>query len=338
MNSLVTSFLDFQYFVCFYATEIDYDDGLNWRVRSINATSTSIPWGYVDDRTGRDMCMSASGIRAFISIIPATVRFMQCLRRFRGLYLLSSSLTASVDTRHAHPHLTNAGKYATTYFVVMFGALNRWHEKTTTDQLTTSPIFYLWIAAYIVSFTYTFLWDIFMDWGLIDPKAPKDSPYLREEMIFGSRWYYYLAIFEDFVLRLSWVMNVSLGEAWTLEADLLMCITAPLELFRRFVWNYLRLENEHVNNCGNFRAVRDISVKPIRKGDLDVLISKIDQPDGVTHRGAELRNRARKQRRGGKRAPMKRVKIKTSTVLSPKMSTTIGQKASTGLLSRMATK
>ena len=28
------------------------------------------------------------------------------------------------------------------------------------------------------------------------------------------------------------------------------------------MWNFFRLENEHLNNCGNFRAVRDISVKP----------------------------------------------------------------------------
>jgi xenotropic and polytropic retrovirus receptor 1 len=53
-----------------------------------------------------------------------------------------------------------------------------------------------------------------MDWGLIDPRAPKDAPLLREEMIYGSKWYYYFAITEDFILRLTWVMNVSLAEAW----------------------------------------------------------------------------------------------------------------------------
>jgi hypothetical protein len=83
-------------------------------------------------------------------------------------------------------------------------------------------------------------------------------------------------------------MNVSLAEAWMLNADLLNCIIAPLEVFRRFIWNFLRLENEHVNNCGQFRAVRDISVKPIQKGDLDSLLSKMDQLDGVTHRGQGL--------------------------------------------------
>lgn len=110
-----------------------------------------------------------------------------------------------------------------------------------------------------------------MDWGLIDPRSPKDAPFLREEMIYGSKWYYYAAIGQDFVLRLSWVLNVSLGEAWTLDSDFLTTVTAPAEVFRRFIWNYFRLENEHVNNCGQFRAVRDISVKPIRKGDLEAL-------------------------------------------------------------------
>ena len=37
------------------------------------------------------------------------------------------------------------------------------------------------------------------------------------------------------------------------------------------MWNFFRLENEHLNNCGNFRAVRDISVKPVNTGVKDEL-------------------------------------------------------------------
>ena len=29
------------------------------------------------------------------------------------------------------------------------------------------------------------------------------------------------------------------------------------------MWNFFRLENEHLNNCGEFRVVRDISVHPL---------------------------------------------------------------------------
>uniref|UniRef100_A0A914XI11 EXS domain-containing protein n=1 Tax=Plectus sambesii TaxID=2011161 RepID=A0A914XI11_9BILA len=291
MNSLLTVFLDMQYFVCFYATEVDYN-GWNVVARAhhsgVNDTIDSlhpVPWGYVDYTSGQDKCSTAAGLRSFVLIIPAAVRFLQCLRRYR-------------DAPHFHPHLTNAGKYMTTFLVVGFGAANRWYVGRSPDiSQFASPFFYLWILSYIISFTYTFLWDVFMDWGLCDPKAPKDMPYLRNEMIYGVKWYYYAAIVQDFVLRLLWVMNVSLGEAWTLEAELLLCVTSPLELIRRFIWNFLRLENEHVNNCGNFRAVRDISIKPIEfKGTLETLINKIDNDDAVTHRHDQLNGKQPKKK------------------------------------------
>uniref|UniRef100_A0A914HAM7 Xenotropic and polytropic retrovirus receptor 1 n=1 Tax=Globodera rostochiensis TaxID=31243 RepID=A0A914HAM7_GLORO len=284
MNSLTTCFLDLQYFICFYATEVDYS-GAQLHVRTLNVTEGPIPWGFVDVNTGQDMCVSSVGIRSAVSVLPALVRFLQCLRRYR-------------DSRAWHPHLVNAGKYATTFLVVATNSLSKWWSMEKASD--TTLFFYLWIASYIISFTYTFLWDVFMDWGLIDPKAPKEAPFLREEMIYGSKWYYYFAIFEDFVLRLSWVMNVSLAEAWTLHADFLVCIMAPLEVIRRFIWNYFRLENEHVNNCGQFRAVRDISVKPIRKGDLESLLMKMDEQDGVTHRGQDLRDRVKKQKKAAR--------------------------------------
>lgn len=48
--------------------------------------------------------------RAVVNIIPAWTRFWQCLRRYR-------------DSKEAFPHLVNAGKYSTTFFVVMFATL-----------------------------------------------------------------------------------------------------------------------------------------------------------------------------------------------------------------------
>lgn len=62
-------------------------------------------------------------------------------------------------------------------------------------------------------------------------------------------------------------------------------ILAPLEVFRRFVWNFFRLENEHLNNCGKFRAVRDISIAPISDiSDQLVILRMMDEPDGVVNR------------------------------------------------------
>jgi len=51
------------------------------------------------------------GIRPLVAALPSWFRFAQCLRRYR-------------DTRLAFPHLVNAGKYATTFFVVIFSTLH----------------------------------------------------------------------------------------------------------------------------------------------------------------------------------------------------------------------
>lgn len=50
------------------------------------------------------------GIRPIVAMLPAWWRFAQCLRRYR-------------DTRDAHPHLVNAGKYSTSFFVVTFSTI-----------------------------------------------------------------------------------------------------------------------------------------------------------------------------------------------------------------------
>lgn len=74
-------------------------------------------------------------------------------------------------------------------------------------------------------------------------------------------------------------------------------ILAPLEVFRRFVWNFFRLENEHLNNCGKFRAVRDISIAPIDSSDQNEILNMMDNEDGVINRYTKgNRPKARKQK------------------------------------------
>ncbi|VDP11108.1 unnamed protein product [Soboliphyme baturini] len=251
MNSLVTLFLDFEYFCCFYCSEVDYSHGMQIiLMRNVNFTvgnvtiSKESSWGVHPSNYRLDRCSSNDyGIRPVISLLPALIRFLQCLRRYS-------------DSRSAFPHLVNAGKYSITFFVVIFGALNTLHKQKyhLSNAHMYGPFFYLWIIANVVSFCYTYTWDITMDWGLLDRNCGKNN----------------------------------LGDAWLTEADVLLSVTAPLECFRRFVWNYFRLENEHLNNCGQFRAVRDISLRPLNKGDIDELQSMVDNDEGVAHRGRDF--------------------------------------------------
>ncbi|XP_029308881.1 xenotropic and polytropic retrovirus receptor 1 homolog isoform X4 [Cottoperca gobio] len=149
----------------------------------------------------------------------------------------------------------------------------------------TQIFLYLYIGCLVVSSCYTLVWDLKMDWGLFDRNAGENT-FLREEIVYPHKAYYYSAIVEDVLLRFSWTLTVSLSTVTGLDgiSDILATILAPMEVFRRFVWNFFRLENEHLNNCGEFRAVRDISVAPLNADDQTLLEQMMDQEDGVRNR------------------------------------------------------
>lgn len=146
-----------------------------------------------------------------------------------------------------------------------------------------NPYLWLWIISSIVSSCYAYTWDIKMDWGLLDPSAV-DNKFLRDEIVYSSTFFYYFAIIEDLLLRFAWAISFYLTDNGYVSADLMTSMLAPLEVFRRFVWNFFRLENEHINNCGKFRAVRDISVAPIDSSDQTIILRMMDENDGVINR------------------------------------------------------
>uniref|UniRef100_A0A8C6F6Y1 Solute carrier family 53 member 1 n=1 Tax=Monodon monoceros TaxID=40151 RepID=A0A8C6F6Y1_MONMO len=149
----------------------------------------------------------------------------------------------------------------------------------------TVVFFYLWIVFCIISSCYTLIWDLKMDWGLFDKNAGENT-FLREEIVYPQKAYYYCAIIEDVILRFAWTIQISITSMTLLphSRDIIATVFAPLEVFRRFVWNFFRLENEHLNNCGEFRAVRDISVAPLNADDQTLLEQMMDQEDGVRNR------------------------------------------------------
>lgn len=85
-------------------------------------------------------------------------------------------------------------------------------------------------------------------------------------------------------MRFSWAIAYYFTESGYVSSELSTSIVSILEVFRRFVWNFFRLENEHLNNCGKFRAVRDISVAPIDSSDQAQMLRMMDEFDGVINR------------------------------------------------------
>ncbi|XP_063369071.1 solute carrier family 53 member 1 [Cydia amplana] len=261
-NSFVVAFLDFHYLVAFYVAGGDW-----FKVNDIASSATplnafeSTKWFIIT--------------RALVSIVPAWTRFAQCLRRYR-------------DSREAFPHLLNAGKYSTTFFVALFTTLRLFYADNYIDQYD-NPFLYAWFVCQLISSLYTYTWDVKMDWGLFSCPPTAENRFLREEIVYNPGFYYF-AIVEDFVLRFIWIVSFLLTDNGYVSNETMVSVLAPLEVFRRFIWNFFRLENEHLNNCGKFRAVRDISVAPLDSSDQADIIRMMDHPDGVVNRLTKKKN------------------------------------------------
>lgn len=203
---------------------------------------------------------------------PAWIRFAQCIRRYR-------------DTGKGWPHLANAGKYSTRFWKQLFRALYVTHR--------TTPFFVLWITVQLISTCYSLFWDYKMDWGLFKPDAGKNR-FLRKELIYRSKYIYYAAVIQNTTVRFLWVPLIALEQTGNrLSYRILRDITTFLSCTRRFIWNFFRLENEHVNNIGGFRAVRDISVTPFEREN-DQRKTQQDKSDGAESQILDFRGKNRK--------------------------------------------
>lgn len=150
LNSLVTALMDFQFLTCFYISNSD-----NW-------SNT----GTVSHCMEKDFI-----IRPIVNCLPAWFRFAQCLRRYK-------------DSKEAFPHLLNAGKYSTTFLVVLFATLRNFNASNF-ESTFDNPYTYAWMISQTVSSCYALTWDLKMDWGLFDTNAGENT-LLREEIVYSS--------------------------------------------------------------------------------------------------------------------------------------------------------
>ena len=108
------------------------------------------------------------------------------------------------------------------------------------DGENKSAFFYCYILSAIGSSIYTYIWDIKMDWGFFTAGAGENK-FLREEIVYSSKNYYYIAIIEDLVLRFSWAISLALKEnGFRNYSELIVSVFAVLEVVRRFIWNFFR--------------------------------------------------------------------------------------------------
>eukprot|EP00056_Hartaetosiga_gracilis_P017844 m.8616 g.8616 ORF g.8616 m.8616 type:complete len:376 (-) comp6156_c0_seq2:220-1347(-) len=176
-----------------------------------------------------------------LASIPYCVRAIQCF----NLY-----------SRHRrHKDLLNMFKYLSAFPVIWISALK--HNQTQVEGVTPDhhdkALQVLWLYSVSVNTVYSFLWDVLMDWGLCHET---DAPHvlLRKTLLFEKAWKYYMAIVLDLALRFCWSLKLSSHLQHHATGLAFVFLFEVLEVFRRFVWNYFRIEWEYVKELNSQRG------------------------------------------------------------------------------------
>ncbi|KAG6712983.1 hypothetical protein I3843_05G120000 [Carya illinoinensis] len=112
-----------------------------------------------------------------------------------------------------------------------------------------------WVFSAIASIISTY-WDLVFDWGLLQRQSK--NRWLRDKLLIPHKSVYFGAMVLNVLLRFAWLRTVLGFELSFLHPESLITILASLEIIRRGIWNFFRLENEHLNNVGKYRAFKSV--------------------------------------------------------------------------------
>ncbi|PIN04434.1 hypothetical protein CDL12_23033 [Handroanthus impetiginosus] len=205
-------------------------------IRSVQFYICYYAWGNFKRRSNK--CLQSDlykNMLIVVAIIPFWWRVLQCLRR--------------LFEEKNHMQGLNSLKYFSTVIALVMRTIYDLRRQmfwrimaATTSGVTT------------ICSTY---WDIVIDWGLLQKNAK--NRWLRDELLIPYNAVYFVVIVVNILLRLVWMQLIlDLDEAPFLHRRAMIALVACLEIIRRGIWNFFRLENEHFNNVGKYRAFKAI--------------------------------------------------------------------------------
>jgi len=181
-------------------------------------------------------------ITPLVVAIPITWRFLQCLRQY-------------YDSSHKK-YLVNAAKYFLLYLVILFSKLN--------EEFGGEAFNLLWIFSIIIVSICTFFWDITQDWGLdlfhFKLNCGKDRVLPRPV--------YIVALVVNLFLRFAWTLTINPVNI-QFHPMVFDTMLGLLETFRRAMWNFFRIEHEHLKNTAQLRAVTNLDEEIVQFVNLD---------------------------------------------------------------------
>lgn len=170
-----------------------------------------------------------------VAIIPLLIRMIQCFNQARQ----------STGKFIGHLQMWNFGKYLASVVTATLSFLSSIFPELKTFFIISS----------IFSTLYSYYWDLKNDWGFFEKGAK--YRFLRNNLCYKNPLIYYVAIFMNLIFRCSWTLTISASVIQLFpKSTFLPFLTGLIEIFRRCMWNFFRIEKEHVLNCAAFSIIK----------------------------------------------------------------------------------
>ncbi|KAG7558592.1 EXS C-terminal [Arabidopsis thaliana x Arabidopsis arenosa] len=206
-------------------------------LRSIQFYICHYGWGDYKHRI--NTCTESDAYNAFlfiVAVIPYVSRLLQCLRR----------LFEEKNPEQGY----NGLKYFLTIVAV---CLRTTYSVDEDNQFVWRILAGIFSAIAAIFCTY---WDLVYDWGLLNRTSK--NPWLRDKLLVPQKKVYFIAMILNILLRFAWLQTVLDFNFSFMHRQTMVAVVASLEIIRRGIWNFFRLENEHLNNVGKYRAFKTV--------------------------------------------------------------------------------
>ncbi|TKY58899.1 Phosphate transporter PHO1-like 3 [Spatholobus suberectus] len=195
-------------------------------------------YGWGDFKHRENTCTTSGLFKTFsfiVAVIPYWSRFLQCLRR----------LFEEKDPMQGYNGLK--------YFLTIIAVCLRTAYSLSNNSMVWKVLAGVFSVFAAVASTY---WDLVIDWGLLQRHSK--NRWLRDKLAVPHKSVYFIAMVLNVLLRFAWLQTVLKFKFTFLHKEAMISTVASLEIIRRGIWNFFRLENEHLNNVGKYRAFKSV--------------------------------------------------------------------------------
>ncbi|KAH9535732.1 hypothetical protein CY35_17G068900 [Sphagnum magellanicum] len=185
----------------------------------------------------------------YVDLFPFMIILVVLVDFFLADQLTSQCVRRCIDEED-YTHLANGAKYLSAMTAVAL--------KIAYGRQKSRASLALFVIASTIATAYQLYWDLVIDWGLLVRKSA--NPWLRDQLILDRKWIYFLSMVLNAILRLAWLQSLTQFQIGSPQMDTYITdfVFACLEIIRRGHWNFYRLENEHLNNVGHYRAIKTV--------------------------------------------------------------------------------